>query len=769
MRTPIQAQLDRLRRRIRTYVWCEGIAVALVWLCLTFWVGLALDYLPVRLGGTEMPTAARAALLVMISGVLLFIGYRWIARRAMVPLRDESLALLLERSHPELEDALVTTVQLEESAKTENASEVTRELYAQTVTDAAGRLDRLDLSRVFDSRPLWRAGLAAVALAVSVVGFAVASESSFSLWCKRLYGLSSDPYPRETRLEMVGWQDQITVPKGSDFNLRVRADANRDVPPPDVCTVYFKTADGETGRVNMSRIGKPREGYQYYAYEGKPFRGVLSDLEFDVVGNDFRLKDQQLLVAERPQIVGLEVAMTLPAYTGLLPRVEPYRSGLPVPQGSTLQIRATSTKPLADVIVEDKRSSEQFSLVPESGNTFAYDLPAVEESFVHEISITDTEDISNERPYRLDIAVVPDMPPKINSRLVGIGSAVTIEARIPIEAELEDDFGVTQAWIELVTSEPQPRQIAMVPDTLEMVSAAVDLREMARDASNPLELAVDTKLTLAVMAIDGCDIGAGPHQGQGPVTELEVVTPNRLTALLEARELGLRKRLEQIIDESRQTRDSLSRVNLNLAPQNSNGEEEEEAESASGEIGDQTQPETSNDEDDDVALIERVSSGVTISQLERERALRLLRVQRAKQQVDRSSAEVKGIAMSFDDIRLELINNRIDSAERQNRIERDIAAPLRDLSANEMQALSRRLRELELLLNDQSKAEVLKGAAIQELDQVILALERVLEKMLDLETFSELIDLVNSLIRDQEALLEQTKKERKKRALDLLK
>ena len=225
--------------------------------------------------------------------------------------------------------------------------------------------------------------------------------------------------------------------------------------------------------------------------------------------------------------------------------------------------------------------------------------------------------------------------------------------------------------------------------------------------------------------------------------------PSQLLALLEARELGLRKRLEQVIDESRETRDSLARVETRpLGPAT--------AEDPTGE-----------ETDDDV--VERVASGQDVTQQDRARALRLLRVQRAKQQVDRSAAEVLGIAMSFEDIRLELINNRVDSAERQNRIERDIASPLRRLAEQEITQLSERLKRLEQQLANPQQAEVLKRAAIEELDQVILALERVLEKMLDLETFSELIDLVNSLIRDQEALLEQTKKERKKRALELLK
>ena len=48
-------------------------------------------------------------------------------------------------------------------------------------------------------------------------------------------------------------------------------------------------------------------------------------------------------------------------------------------------------------------------------------------------------------------------------------------------------------------------------------------------------------------------------------------------------------------------------------------------------------------------------------------------------------------------------------------------------------------------------------------------MQLVLDRMLELETYNELIDLVRALISEQEALNEKTKKEQKKRALDLLK
>ena len=55
----LQSLLAGLRWRIRLYIWAEGIALATIWLGCMFWVGFALDYLPVLMGSSEMPVPPR--------------------------------------------------------------------------------------------------------------------------------------------------------------------------------------------------------------------------------------------------------------------------------------------------------------------------------------------------------------------------------------------------------------------------------------------------------------------------------------------------------------------------------------------------------------------------------------------------------------------------------------------------------------------------------------------------------------------------------------
>ena len=61
------------------------------------------------------------------------------------------------------------------------------------------------------------------------------------------------------------------------------------------------------------------------------------------------------------------------------------------------------------------------------------------------------------------------------------------------------------------------------------------------------------------------------------------------------------------------------------------------------------------------------------------------------------------------------------------------------------------------------------AAALEQANLILAELEKILQQMLDLETFNELLDIVRQLIKDQERLIDETGKERKKGILEGLK
>jgi hypothetical protein len=108
-------------------------------------------------------------------------AWRYIGCRALAPLPDDSLALLVERQYPELNEGLVTTVQASASRNSPDHawSGLSDDAFERTLMEATGRkaataVRDVHLRRVFDMRPLARKGVAAVALLTATGVFAVA-------------------------------------------------------------------------------------------------------------------------------------------------------------------------------------------------------------------------------------------------------------------------------------------------------------------------------------------------------------------------------------------------------------------------------------------------------------------------------------------------------------------------------------------------------------------------------------------------------------------
>jgi hypothetical protein len=770
----IRRKLAAARRRVKLYVWLQGISIALTWLALTFWVGLGLDYLPVLMGASEMPQVARGIVLVVIAGVLGYILYHWILRRTLVYFDDHNMAVLLERHFSGLDESLVTSVDLIDDL--EDSTPVHRQLLATTQLQALKRLKGLRLNRIFNLRPLLASMGGAGLLALSIGVFYVVDAQAIELGARRLYLLENQPWPRHAHIEVVGieapqsaaeagWDEgvpivvfvdrSVKVARGSECSLLVRADANAPKIP-EVVTISYRTADGVRGRVNMTRIGRIREGYQLYRYDGKPLRGMLSDVRFDVVGYDHRIRDFTVEVVDSPTVVSAELSCTFPDYivdqstSSWLPRTIGLISGAQLPKGTQISLRAESNKGLQRVIITDKTEETEQVVQIESGDQqFAIDLPRLDQNVNLDITLVDLDNVRSERPYRVLIEAVPDLPPVVNLRLRGIGTAVTPDVLLPFDGSVADDYGVNRTWIEFQVNEGGARELELQGDARKIV-AEVDFRQLRRESG--LELRPESTLNLVVKAEDRFDLEAPPNIGASDHYRLEVVTPQQLLAMLEARELGLRQRFEQVISEMTETRDTLERVR---------GEGPETAQNLI-DLDESGTEETPNDE---VAARERAVLRVW--------SLRLLRGQRSLLQSQKSAQETLGVATSFRDIRSELVHNRVDSEDRKQRLLNAVIDPIEMIGNDLFAELDVHLEALVATIDEASETArfvekdhpatvAAADAAVKQVDSILQEMDEVLQNMLDLETYNELLDIVRSLIGDQQRLFGRTKEEQKK-------
>ena len=126
------------------------------------------------------------------------------------------------------------------------------------------------------------------------------------------------------------------------------------------------------------------------------------------------------------------------------------------------------------------------------------------------------------------------------------------------------------------------------------------------------------------------------------------------------------------------------------------------------------------------------------------------------------------MASSFDTIREELINNRVDTEELKSRLKDGIADPLRRISGEMFPELERRLRLLQARLADPAAGAAAQAAACQQADAILVEMNLVLGKMVELETFNEVLDILRGIIDSQDDINRRTKLKQKDKLRDLL-
>ncbi len=142
--------------------------------------------------------------------------------------------------------------------------------------------------------------------------------------------------------------------------------------------------------------------------------------------------------------------------------------------------------------------------------------------------------------------------------------------------------------------------------------------------------------------------------------------------------------------------------------------------------------------------------------------------QRARGNGQKDAHETLGVAEAFADIRHELVNNRIYTEELRIRIEQDIVAPLEDLGNTQFVELDKRLALLEKAANNSDEAPTLRDGALEQVDLILRSMRGVLSRMAELEDFNEAVELLRSIIGEQEDLRRQTLERRKDKLRQLL-
>ncbi len=582
--------------------------------------------------------------------------------------------------------------------------------------------------------------------------------------------------------------DTLKVVLGSDVEIVARAYALKTIP--DLVELRYKTSGGGNGREIMQQQSTAipgRDEFQNYSYT---FKNVLSSIRFSVRGGDDRIGDLKIEVVDSPRFLESKVYCRFPDYLvdqasgRFTPREQPAGGTVELPQGTHVTVRVKANTPVSRIHVRQSDQQNPDVIDLPSGrkdpSRFEYDFGRLGSHATLLFTLFDEDGISNRQPIPLKLTAIPDEPPSVEVKLRGVGTAITADARLAIGGQISDDHGLSRAWFSLSLGQQDPAKHALrgslggqrLASFGKQPADALDLKQL-RLLSN-LTISPGNRIRLSVKASDLCTLGQSPGVGEGDTYFLDVVTPEDLLGMLESRELILRQKFETTMAELEQTRDTLADPVFSPAVSSEKSSDEKSSD-------EKADAEKADAEKRPAPPAHRNASALA---------------QRASQNSQRSAYETSRMAAAFLEIRDELVTNRIDTAQRKQRLEQDIARPLRRI-ADEMfpvlqqrldalgervvlenrvsseraqladttgdnktktTALAAKIEQAEAKLAIMQPAATLAQGAREQADAILTEMKAVLDKMLELEDYNRIVEILRELIKQQEDLNKKTKK-----------
>jgi hypothetical protein len=432
-------RLARLRGRVRGLYAVDGLSRALLcvlgFVSLTFLADWALD-LPVQL---------RLLLLAGGVGLLAWVLFRRLAIPMTVPLTDDDLALVLERKHPELDDRLVSAIQLGRAPEGPDRSP---ELVAALVDDAGRAVSSIGDSGVLVGRHVGRIASWALLAGALIAGLAAAFPVHASTYVSRLVG-GSAKWPRHTHLRVLDFVDGRRVwARGEDLTVAVEVLKGR----PSRCLLDYAFASGEKGTERMSPVG---ERFQF------TFSRLSGPFTFVVRGGDDATSEHRVEVVTPPSIESAKVFLEYPRYTRKpsTPPDQPEAIGnLVAPMHTKVRIEGVAAEDLESVVLKvGRRGKEESQVLPVtpvsdgSPRGFAGGFEITEALGEYSFELKARNGLTNRDPIRFALKGMEDRPPDLVVKDPQGDEFVTDVCARPLELEVRDDWGIARIALETKT------------------------------------------------------------------------------------------------------------------------------------------------------------------------------------------------------------------------------------------------------------------------------------------------------------------------------
>ena len=451
----LQARISSARRVWKRSLFWTGLAIVLTGVIALLAGEAIVDWL------MPLPGTVRITLLVVGTGVIGYLLYKYLVQPLRASLTFRDVALNVERNHPDLEDRLVSAI---EFGNRESADPIETHMLQRLLEDTTERVKDINFKATIDhSRTRKHVGIAAlVVVGCVILSMLFPTEIHTSLLRVLVPWEKTDPI-LTTKLAVEPGNARILRGKSLPIHVTVTGKSAdkvvltyRDigVQQPSTSDVNKDEQQPKT-MIGMLQNPDDKRGFAYEIFN------IDADMEYYVVANEATSERYTVEVFEMPKVTEISVAYTYPDYTGLKPVVQTGTGDIHAVVGTHAEVRLTTNKAIQTAtfsrktdVVNDLQIStaQELSATPEpistqmtisDRNTLTTTIDVVEDGS-YNIQLLCIDGFNNEIPIEYMIRAIPDAVPEVVIKEPGRDVKVTKLDEVEIIAEATDDYGVAE-------------------------------------------------------------------------------------------------------------------------------------------------------------------------------------------------------------------------------------------------------------------------------------------------------------------------------------
>lgn len=421
MRTQHENLKDRINevyRRWKRLIWLKGMAIALLGGMGAFFLAFALDSF------FELSMAIRLLLLAFIGAVTLTLLYYEIVRPLMKAPSLIQLARYVEEKYPDLEDRLVTALEV---GGRENPR-ISAIILEKLLDDTRFHIESLNLPKTVRAKSAMILGTAAFSAAVLIGTLSLTHLDYFISKSHRVF----KPWNIPTIIDqpqLIVRPGNARVPKGSEQEITAEL-AGFEA---EIVTLYFAANDTVWEKMEMDRTTQNN----VYVFN---FFDLQSKTKYYVKAGQLLSEIYTFSVYDAPHIKRVDLTYIYPKYTGLKPKTEFNTGDIWAPEGTAVKIKAVTDKKLSAGEVVVGEGTKLRSII--SSDTLLTASMTVTHDTYYKIRVVDTDKLSNDPPPEFYVHALPDQPPILSVEKPGRDRQASMVEEVPVKVQVQDDFGL---------------------------------------------------------------------------------------------------------------------------------------------------------------------------------------------------------------------------------------------------------------------------------------------------------------------------------------